>query len=157
MPLLSPKVKDYFSKKYDPYENAPELDILVQKGNTLHVLLLILLFVYSGAYTVINYFQGAYTEMWMTIIPMVFVVVEYILYLKGFKIISKAMNLFQVTTIVGLLSMVHSPENGVLAFYMPILVGTQLTFFGRERIYAHILTAYIFIGLVFFLTTDIQF
>jgi PAS domain S-box-containing protein len=53
--------------------------------------------------------------------------------------------------------MVHSPENGVLAFYIPILVGTQLTFFGRERIYAHILTAYIFIALCFFLTTDIQF
>ena len=157
MPLLSPKVKDYFSRKADPYENAPELDILVQKGNTLHVLLLVLLFVYSGAYTVINYFQGAYTEMWMTIVPMVFVVVEYLLYLKGFKIISKVMNLFQVTTIVGLLSMVHSPENGVLAFYIPILVGTQLTFFGRERIYAHILTAYIFIALVFFLTTDIRF
>lgn len=157
MPLLSPKVKDYFSRKADPYENAPELDILVKKGDTLHVLLLLLLFVYSGIYTIFNYFQGAYTEMWMTIVPMVFVVIEYLLYLKGFKIISKVMNLFQVTTIVGLLSMVHSPENGVLAFYIPILVGTQLTFFGRERIYAHILTGYIFIALVFFLITDIQF
>jgi len=157
MSFLYQKVKDAFSRKDDPYENAPELDILVQKGDTLHVLLLALLFIYSAAYTVINYFQGAHTEMVMTIIPMIFVSVEYFLFLRGYKILSKVMNMFQVTTIVGLLSMVHSPENGVLAFYIPILVGTQLTFFGRERIYAHVLTGYILVALIFFLSTDIQF
>jgi len=157
MSFFSQKIRDYFSTKPNPYEKEPELDILVQKGNTLHVILLWLLFFYSLVYTVINYFQNAHTEMLMTAIPMAFVVVEYFLFLRGFKIISKLMNMLQVTTIVGLLSMVHSPENGVLAFYIPILVGTQLTFFGRERIYAHILTVYIFIALLFFLTTDIQF
>ena len=150
-------LKDFLSIKKDPYENEPELDILVQKGDILHVLLLGLLFAYSAAYTIINYLQGSYTEMGMTIVPMFFVAIEYVLFKKGYKIISKIMNMLQVTTIVGLLSMVHSPENGVLTFYIPILVGTQLTFFGKERIYAHILTVYILSALVFFLSTDIQF
>jgi PAS domain S-box-containing protein len=155
--FLGKKLRGFFIPKKDPFENAPELDILVQKGNTLHVLLLVLLFVYSSAYTIINYYQGAYTEMYLTMIPIVFVAVEHVLYLRGYIVVSKVMNLFQITTVVGLLSMVHSPENGVLAFYIPILVGTQLTFFGRERIYAHILTVYLFVALVFFLTTDIRF
>ena len=151
------KVEKILTPKRDALENTPELDILVAKGNSLHVLLLILLFFYAFAFTIINYVQGNTLDMLLTAIPLPVVIFEYIIYKRGYPILSKVLNMFHVTTIVGLLSMIHSPSNGVLAFYIPILVGTQLTFFGKERIYAHVLTVYILLALIFFLTIDFQF
>ena len=132
-----------------------KVDLLVQKGNVLHLLLLLLLFVYCIVFAIINYLLGHSTEVILTITPIPFVVLAYILFKKGYPILSKFINLIQITTVVGLLSMVSSPVTGVLAFYIPVLLGTQLTFMGKERKYAHILTAYALIALIFFLTTDI--
>lgn len=157
MSPLFKKLSEIVFRRPSPYRDAPELNILVEKGNKLHVLLLYLLFGYSVVFSFINYLQGSLMEVALSATPCFFVIIEFILYKRGFAILSKLLNMLQVTTIVGLLSMVHSPETGVLAFYIPIMVGTQLTFFGRERIYAHILTVYILAALAFFLTVDIQF
>ncbi|MBU3713486.1 MAG: PAS domain S-box protein [Ferruginibacter sp.] len=132
-----------------------EVDLLVQKGNLLHLLLLLLLFVYCVIFAVINYTLGHTTETYLTVVPLPFVILSYILYTKGYSVLSKFINLIQITNVVGLLSMASTPVTGILAFYIPILLGTQLTFHGKERKYAHILTAYGLIALVFFLTTDI--
>ena len=70
------KTKNTILAKQDHYLNEPELDILVKKGDTLHVLLLLLLFIYSFIYTAINYFQVHNSEMIITSVPLFFVVIE---------------------------------------------------------------------------------
>jgi signal transduction histidine kinase len=150
--LKAPKINTLPGKVTD----YSEVDILVQKGNVLHLLMLLLLFVYCIVFAIINYVLGHSTEVILTLVPLPFVILSYILYKKGYSVLSKFINLFQITTVVGMLSMVSTPVTGVLAFYIPVLLGTQLTFHGKERKYAHILTVYALIALVFFLTTDIK-
>ncbi len=150
--LKAPKINTLPGKVTD----YSEVDILVQKGNVLHLLLLLLLFVYCIVFAIINYVLGHSTEVILTLVPLPFVILSYILYKKGYSVLSKFINLFQITTVVGMLSMVSTPVTGVLAFYIPVLLGAQLTFHGKERKYAHILTVYALIALVFFLTTDIK-
>lgn len=133
-----------------------EVDLLVQKGNVLHLLLLLLLFFYCFVFVFLNLYLGHTTEVYLTAIPIPLSLLSYILYIKGRPILSKVINLFQITAVVGLLSLATSPVTGVLAFYIPILLGTQLTFQGKERKYAHIMTIYALLALIFFLKTDIK-
>ncbi len=142
--------------KEDGASTTPKADILVQKANTLHLLLLLLLFLYSVSYTIINIAIESYLEAWITAIPIPFVLIEYVLFRKGYWLLSKTMNMVQVSTVVGILSLITTPASGILAFYIPILLGTQLTFMGKERRYAHYMTAYILVALAFFLLTDIR-
>ena len=133
-----------------------ETDILVRKGNVLHILLLALLFCFSLVYVLVNLYQGKSFEASITAIPIPFILVEFFLYLNGYPVVSKVMNMLQVTTVVGLLSMITTPDTGVLAFYVPILLGTQLTFLGSERKYAHIFSLYVLGALAFYLWIDLR-
>ena len=134
-----------------------ETDLLVRKGNVLHVLLLALLFVFSLTYAIVNYLQGKSFEAMVIAVPVPLTIMEFLLYMGGFAMISKVINMVQVTTVVGLLSMITTPATGVLAFYVPILLGTQLTFMGSERKYANIFSLYVIGALAFFLWTDLRF
>ena len=133
-----------------------ETDILVSKGNVLHVLLLSLLFCFSVTFVLVNLYQGKSLEAAITAIPIPFIIIEFFLYLIGYPIVSKVMNMLQVTTVVGLLSMITTPDTGVLAFYVPILLGTQLTFLGSERKYAYIFSLYVLGALAFYLWIDVR-
>jgi two-component system sensor histidine kinase UhpB len=66
------------------------------------------------------------------------------------------MNMILVTTVIGLLSLVTTPETGVLAFFIPCFLGSLITFQGREQPYAYFLTFLGFLYLIFFLVTDIR-
>jgi two-component system sensor histidine kinase UhpB len=136
---------------------SPDQDLLVQKGNRLHELILILVLGYSMVFTVINYRIHNDIQAVITALPIVMVPFEYLLYRKGFPLLSKTLNMVLVTTVVGLLSMVTSPETGVLAFFIPCFLGSLITFQGREQPYAYLLTFLAFLYLIFFLVTDIRF
>jgi PAS domain S-box-containing protein len=155
----------FFSEKF--YQNwtralsgkvspESETDVLVSKGNVLHVLLLSLLFCFSVTFVLVNLYQGKSLEAAITAIPIPFIIIEFFLYLIGYPIVSKVMNMLQVTTVVGLLSMITTPDTGVLAFYVPILLGTQLTFLGSERKYAYIFSLYVLGALAFYLWIDVR-
>lgn len=122
----------------------------------LHLLLLALLFLYSLTYSTVNYFQGKTFESLIIAVPVPFTIMEFFLYLGGFAMMSKVINMIQVTTVVGLLSLITTPVTGVLSFYVPILLGTQLTFLGSERKYANIFSLYVIGALAFFLWTDLR-
>lgn len=131
-------------------------DVLVQKGDRLHELILLLVMAYSTTFTIVNYKLGSDIQAIITALPVLIVPVEYLFYVKGYSLLSKTMNMILVTTVVGLLSMVTTPETGVLAFFIPCFLGSLITFQGREQPYAYLLTFLAFLYLLFFLTTDIQ-
>jgi two-component system sensor histidine kinase UhpB len=136
--------------------STPDQDILVQKGNRLHELILLLVLGYSTVFTIVNYKLHNDVQAVITALPVFLVPFEYWVYKKGFSLLSKTMNMILVTTVVGLLSLVTTPETGVLAFFIPCFLGSLITFQGREQPYAYFLTFLGFLYLIFFLLTDIR-
>ncbi|MFO0454333.1 MAG: PAS domain S-box protein [Pseudomonadota bacterium] len=134
----------------------PDEDILVQKGNRLHELILLLVLGYSLVFTFVNYRLHNDVQAIITALPVLIVPLEYLLYKKGFPLLSKTINMMLVTTVVGLLSMATTPGTGVLAFFIPCFLGSLITFQGREQPYAYLITFLAFIYLLFFLLTDIR-
>jgi len=134
----------------------PDEDILVQKGNRLHELILLLVLGYSIVFSIVNYILHNDVQSYITAIPILIVPIEYLLYRKGYPLLSKTINMALVTTVVGLLSMVTTPETGILAFFIPCFLGSLITFQGREQPYAYLLTFLGFLYLIFFLVTDIR-
>ena len=134
----------------------PDEDILVQKGNRLHEIILLLVFIYSIIFTSLNVYFLSYTQAIITATPIIFVPFEYILYKKKYPLISKTLNLVLVTTLIGALSLVTTPVTGILSFFIPCFLGALITFQGKEQPYAYLLTFLTFIYLLFFLLTDFR-
>ncbi len=136
---------------------TPDQDILVQKGNLMHELILLLCFGYSIVFTILNYVLGnGIQQTLITSLPMIVVPLEYLLYRKGYPLLSKTMNMILITTVVGLLSLVTTPATGILSYFIPCFLGAMITFQGREQAYAYLLTLISVLYLFFFVITDIR-
>lgn len=135
---------------------TPDQDILVQKGNQLHELILLLVLGYSVIFSIINYTLYNIVQGVITATPLLFVPLEYIIYKRGYPLLSKTLNMFFVCTLIGALSLVTTPETGILSFFIPCFLGSLITFQGREQPYAYLLTFLGFLYLLFFLLTDIR-
>jgi len=135
---------------------TPDQDILVQKGNQLHELILLLVLGYSLIFSIINYTLYNIVQGVITATPLLFVPLEYIIYKRGYPLLSKTLNMFFVCTLIGALSLVTTPETGILSFFIPCFLGSLITFQGREQPYAYLLTLLGFLYLLFFLLTDIR-
>ena len=158
-------MKDFITKR-DSFINLnllsggkvlkPDEDILVQKGNQLHELILILVLGYSIIFSIINYTLFNIVQGVITATPLLFVPIEYLIYKKGYPLLSKTLNMFFVCSLIGALSLVTTPETGILSFFIPCFLGSLITFQGREQPYAYLLTFLGFLYLLFFLLTDIR-
>ena len=136
---------------------APDQDVLVQKGNLMHELILLLCFSYSLVFSILNYVLGnGLLQTMITCLPMIVVPIEYVLYRKGYPLLSKTMNMILITTVVGLLSLVTTPMTGILSYFIPCFLGAMITFQGREQAYAYLLTLISVLYLFFFVITDIR-
>lgn len=135
---------------------TPDQDILVQKGNQLHELILLLVLGYSVIFSIINYTLNNIVQGVITATPLLFVPLEYIIYKRGYPLLSKTLNMFFVCTLIGALSLVTTPETGILSFFIPCFLGSLITFQGREQPYAYLLTFLGFLYLLFFLLTDVR-
>lgn len=147
-------------------QGSPELDIksgvvdsddlLIRKGNQLHVIMLQMIAIYGVVYSIVNYLQGKYVEL-VFILPVVpGVAIAYLLYAKGHTKSSKIWNLFQVVVSISGCCLVTTPATFIVAFFVPIMIGILIVFQGQERKLGYFLAAISFIDLVFLLTTDIR-
>ncbi len=129
-------------------------DILVQKGHLLHEIMLLLIGFYGVIYSVINFYMGHTNELYFIVPVLPCVSIAYLLYARGHILASKIFNLIQVIYSIGGLCLVTSPETFILAFFIPIFIGTLIVFQGRERKFGYFFTAFSFAVFVFLLTTD---
>ncbi|MBU6158148.1 MAG: PAS domain-containing protein [Bacteroidetes bacterium] len=134
----------------------PDEDILVQKGNRLHLMILALVMSYCVIFSIVQYLMGYNIQQYITTIPVFITPIAYLLFRWGYPLLSKTINMMQVTTVIGLISMVTGIETGILAFFIPCFLGSLITFQGREQIYAYLLTFLAVFYLAFFLSTDIR-
>ena len=129
-------------------------DLLVRKGNQLHEIMLLLLGFYGVVYTIINFYTGQWSEMYFVIPVIPGVSIAYLLYAKGYPLISKIFNLIQVIFSIGGLCLMTSPKTFILSFFIPIFIGTLIVFQGRERKVGYFFTGFTFLVFIFLLTTD---
>lgn len=132
-----------------------EVYILEQKGKTLHLFLLAMVFSFCLVFTLIN-LQTATGPAAITFIPVPFTVICLLLYIKGFIVASKLLNFVQVSTVIAVLNLIVTPSSGILAYYIPTIVGAQIMFAGKHRRLGHLLCAIVLVVLAALIITDIR-
>jgi signal transduction histidine kinase len=132
------------------------IDLIEEKGKKLHVALIYLVATYSFLYFLINIFFGQNMQALITACVLPSVLITYVLYRKGFYYYSKVWNSLQINTSVLFLCLITGPETFVPTFYIPILVGTLLTFQGSDRKTGYVLAGHSIVLLVFVMLTDVR-
>jgi signal transduction histidine kinase len=135
---------------------SKSIDLIEEKGKKLHVVLIYLVAGYSILYFFINWFFGQTMQAIITACVLPSVLITYLLHIKGYYYYSKVWNSLQINSSVLLLALATGPDTFVPAFYIPVIVGTLLTFQGSDKKTGYILTGLSLVLLVFAMVTDIR-
>lgn len=129
-------------------------DLLVLRGNQLHIIILWIVGFFGLGYALLDYFQGNYDQTLMNLTVTPIAIGCYWLFRKGFINASKIINLLGVTVIISIHSFIQTQATLVLAFFIPILLSILIVFQGRDKKTGYILTALVFIWMIFLLLSD---
>jgi len=133
---------------------------LVREGNQVHAGLIYIEAVYGICFTIITYIQGYYYQNGLNLALFIAACIAFIIQHKGFPFVAKLFNLLQVTAVLALMFYFPSSATGmhvndsVLAFYIPVSVGTLIAFQGKERKYGFILAALILLVMLGLILLD---
>jgi signal transduction histidine kinase len=131
-------------------------DILVEKGHEIHLMILTIVGSFSVLYTLVNVAldKNLQAIVCISLLPHTFVM--YLLYRKGYKALSKVINLFVVVSAISILSFIAGKETFVLAFIIPVLMSTLIVFQGTERMMGYVLAVIVFIIYLFVILSDFR-
>lgn len=144
------------SEQNTPSAQSSE-DILVAKGNQWHLIVLCIVAVFSILYGLMNVLKGEYLQAKINFILLPTTVIVYLLFRKGYRALSKCINLFVVSANISALQFVIGLETFVLAFFAPILMSTLIVFQGKERKLGYILASIVFVWFLVLNISDIRF
>ncbi len=151
-------VDTHFSKGYYSTDN-----ILESKGDKVHSTLLSIVGIFGIVYTLISLFQGYHYQAILVFSCALFALIAWIIHKNGFTLTSKLVNFVQLITVVGLLFYFPSSTHGdhvndsVLAFYVPVLIGTLIAFQGRQKIYGQVLASIVLLLIPLLVITDTHY
>lgn len=143
----------------DSFLKSSEGDLLTARGDQLHVISLVIVFVYSALFTVANFYFGNLVQAYLTIIPVPLSLLFYYFFRLGGRwvLLSKLGNLAVLLIVLSLLKLLDVPSStGVLTFFIPVMVGAMITFQGKQRIYAWSCVGLALVLLGFLSLTDIH-
>lgn len=141
-------VDTHFSNGYYSTDN-----ILESKGDRVHSTLLIMVMFFGIFYTIISLIQAYHYQAILIFACAVFAFIAWLFHWKGFTLTSKLINFTQLTTLIALMFYFPSSTHGehvndsVLAFYVPVLIGTLIAFQGKHKIFGQF-AAVIVIGIM---------
>ena len=140
----------------DTFGNKPPQQILLKaKGDQLHVFMLIMTFIFSLLFTIVNLISESPKEAIVTFVPAPVIVLFYLfLFKKNKTVLSKIAAVILILIMLSVLSLISGPQTGILAFFIPVVVGALITLQGNEFKYALYLTLFSFCILIFLLSTD---
>ena len=132
------------------------IDLLTIRGDQMHVISLCLVFVYSTLFTVANFYFENFPQAYLTMIPVPFSVLFYFFFRWGgvWGIISKLANLTVLLTLIASLKLLDGPSTGVLTFFIPVIVGSMITFQGKQQIYGWVGVSFSLFLLIVLAYTD---
>ena len=131
-------------------------DILVDKGNQLHLIVLSIVAIFAILYGLLNVFKGDYLQAKINLLLFPHTIVAYLIYKKGYPALSKCINLFVVTANISVLQFVIGLETFILAFFGPILMSTLIVFQSKERKLGYVLASIVFGWFIFLTISDIR-
>ena len=120
-------------------------NILVNKGNLLHRIIMTIVLCQSLFYTILNYALGNTIQAYITFSLVPVSIIAYVFSLSGNTTLSKIFNLICVVGVISILTILVGKETGVLFFFIPIFVSTLIVFQGKERWLGYLLTSISFI------------
>jgi signal transduction histidine kinase len=131
-------------------------DILVEKGNQLHLIALAIVASFSVIYGLVNLAKADYIQAKLNLLLFPHTLIAYFIYRKGYYAFSKSLNLFMVTAEITILQFIIGQETFILAFFVPILMSTLIVFQGKQRMLGYLLASMVFIWFVFLNVSDIR-
>lgn len=115
-----------------------DVELLTIRGDQMHVISLGLVFLYSATFTIANYYFQNFPQTYLTFIPVPLSVLFYFFFRWGgvWGLISKLANLLVLLSLLVCLKLLDGPATGILTFFIPVIVGSMITFQGKQRIYS---------------------
>jgi signal transduction histidine kinase len=148
-------VDTHFSKGYYSTDN-----ILESKGDRVHTTLLSIAGVFGIVYTFISLLQQYHYQAVLSFSSAFFAMIAWIIHRKGYMLASKLVNFIQLITLIALMFYFPSSTQGehvndsVLAFYVPVLIGTLIAFQGKQKIYGQFLALIVMLIIGMLILTD---
>lgn len=133
-----------------------DIDLLTIRGDQMHVISLCLVFVYSALFTVANFYFENFPQAYLTFIPVPLSILFYFFFRWGgvWGIISKLANLTVLLTLIASLKLLDGPSTGVLTFFIPVIIGSMITFQGKQQIYGWVGVSFSLLVLIVLAYTD---
>jgi len=120
------------------------VNILVSKGNQIHLALLMITASYGFIFTFVSYVQGFHYQAFFSFFCFVLSIIAWLINRTGRILFSKLVNLGQVIIIIGLMfyfpsakSDIHANDS-ILSYYIPVSIGSVVAFQGKEKKYGYI-------------------
>jgi signal transduction histidine kinase len=148
----------HFSKGYYSTDN-----ILVSKGDRVHTTLLFIVFFFGIVYTFISVIQEYHYQAILSFACGIFAFISWLIQRRGYTLISKLVNFIQLIAFIALMFYFPSSPYGehvndsVLAFYVPVLIGTLIAFQGKQKIYGLVLAGIMMVIISLLILTDIHY
>ncbi|MFZ4770860.1 MAG: hypothetical protein ACOYLO_11830, partial [Ferruginibacter sp.] len=118
-----------------------------RKGDEMHLWLILLLVIYCLLYSIIDCFLDSLIEALCIFCTIPFLLSYYFfLFRKGYTVTSKVMYILTALFLVAILFYINGTQTGLVIFFIPIFVATQITFLGNERKIAFVLYGVIFLA-----------
>lgn len=135
---------------------------LVIEGNHVHKGLLYIVAIYGLSFLFITLFQGYYYQTVLNGCLFISALLAYFIQDKGYQLFSKLFNLSILIIVIACMFYFPASPYGehvndsVLAFYIPVSVGTLIAFQGKERKYGYLLSLVILIISLLLVIFDIH-
>jgi len=136
-----------------------EIELLTLRGDQMHVISLCLVFIYTLFFTGTNFYFQNFPQVYFTLIPVPLTVLFYFFFRWGGKwaIVSKLANLTVLLSLLVILKRLDGPSTGILSFFVPVIVGSMITFQGKQRVFSWVgVGLSLLVLLVLLLTDDYQ-
>jgi len=118
-------------------------DILVSKGNQIHVTLLMITATYGFLFTFVSYLQAYHYQALFSFLCFVFSFIAWMIFRSGRLLLSKLVNLGQLIIVIALMFYFPSAKedihanDSILAYYIPVSIGCVVAFQGKEKRYGY--------------------
>ncbi len=144
--MASNSLKGAFSSlNKSPNFSEESNNLLVQKGNQLHAMILAVVSVITIGYVSFDLLNSNFTQALISSTLLPSLAFSYWLFKYNRTEFSKIWNLFHVSIIIGIQFFFQPPNSLCLTLYLPVLLSTLIVFQGKDRKLGYVLASLVFI------------
>ncbi len=138
-------------------------NILVSKSDYVHAILLITVVIYGVLYGIVSFTLAYHYQAALCACCGFFALIALLIHRMGYTLASKLINFTQLITIIALMFYFPSSPYGehvndsVLAFYVPVIIGTLIAFQGKQKHYGQILAVFVLLLISILILSDIHY